>query len=710
MKRRAFSLSIIFLICFFTFSIHSNQTPVKSKLSLSNFNNKLISSIINNEFITDNKYQFNPNICFGIQDENFVSSVTKYYCRLLGGLMYEEAYSIAIDKEGYTYITGTTMSKDFPTTKDAFDRSYNEKVSTHTRGDVFVSKISPDGKLVYSTFIGGETGEIAYSIVVDEDGCAYITGMTLSYDFPTTKGAISRIYNSGSRSGAGDAFVAKLSSDGSSLLYSTFLGGERGDYGLSITLDAEKNIYVAGVTNSWNFPITKGALKENLEYYYPTNGFITKISPDGGRLIYSTFFGGSSDDSCYSITVDKKGYAYVTGVATSSDFPITENAFDKGRGGDSDAFISKLSPDGSTLIYSTFLGGSKSDDGISITVDEGECPYILGETESPDFPTTENVWSRNLKGNGDIFIAKIKQDGSNLVYSTLLGGSTKNRNIYVEEIAFSIAIDRKGCAYITGYTSSPDFPIIPESSDKIDENSQEAFITKISADGSDILYSQLLSGSWSVASGFRAPWSIGRSIKLLEKDGVNHSEIYIAGDANWDGVLVTGEKKTRKEPPEIDAFIYKLLFSDKPEREAIVITLTIGDKEAFINNIRFLLDTPPIIINGRTLVPLRFIAEAFGAKVDWIPKNQEVVIHYGLINGIIISLQIGEKEATIRNIYEGDIIDEKIIDLDTPPIIINGRTLVPLRFIAEAFGAKVDWIPEERKVIITHFRWVPSSK
>lgn len=704
MRGKAISLFIIFLICFFTFSIHSNQTTAESKLSLLNYNNKLISHEIDNRYSIENKGQWEPSIYSSIQDKCLTPSVIKYYSHLLGGLMNDEAYSIAIDNKGCAYVTGFTESKDFPTTEGAFDRSYNEKMSAHARGDVFVTKIDPNGKIVYSTFLGGKTGDIAYSIVVDEEGCAYITGMTLSSDFPVTRGAINRIYNSRSHSGAEDAFIAKLSPDGSSLLYSTFLGGEGNDCGLSIALDEEKNIYVTGITNSWNFPVTKGALKENLEYYHPTNGFITKISPDGGKLIYSTFFGGSSDDFCYFLALDKEGCVYITGTAGSLNFPITENAFDKSREGNSDAFISKLSPDGSALIYSTFLGGNEGDGGISIAVDEDGYAYILGGTGSSDFPTTENVWSRNLKGNGDIFIAKINQEGSNLVYSTLLGGSTKNPNIYVEEIAFSIAIDRKGCAYITGYTSSSDFPIIPESSNKVLENSQTSFIVKISSDGSDILYSQLLEGSWSASSGFGVPWSVGCSIKLLETGEAHSLNIYIAGHANWDGILATGERKERKEPCEIDAFIYKFLFSDEPARETIVITLTIGNREAFINGEKYILDTPPTILNERTLVPVRFIAEVFGAGVEWFPKSQEVIIHYGLISGIIIYLRIGEKKATIHTIYEDEIIDEKIIELDVSPIIRNGRTLVPLRFIAETFGAKVDWIPEERKIRITHFR------
>ncbi len=601
------------------------------------------------------------------------------YSKLLGGSEDDIVCSMEVDKEECVYLTGYTHSSNFPTTEDAWD----EKKSGPS--DIFVSKLSSDGSsLIYSTYLGGIEGsmgceeyedEIAYSLAVDNEGCAYITGGTICSDFPITPGAISKRHN-----GNFDVFVTKLNSDGSRLLYSSFLGGESEDIGRSIALDEEKNIYIVGSTDSWNFPTTKGAFQENRKRtIYGASGFITKISPDGSKLIYSTFLGGSDINLCISLALDKEKYAYVTGLVTSSDFPTTENAYDKTMNGSNDIFISKLNSNGSALIYSTFLGGSEKEAGISIAVDEEGCAYITGSTDSSDFPTTENVWSRNLRGKNDIFITKINKDGSNLVYSSFLGGS-------YEEGASSIAVDRNGCVYITGGTMSPDFPVV-ESYTKF-TGGGDAFILKMNPSGTDIIYSELIGGS-ELDSGRSIVIRDGKSSPIPGWTSISSTDIYIAG--------VTYSMKNKGWH---DVFIRKICLEEfAAKKEKIVITLTIGNIEAFINQEKYILDAPPIIRDGRTLVPIRFIAEAFGAEVDWIPEDQEIIIYYEEV--ITIHLLIGEKRALITSLLDEGI---KVIDLDTPPIIINGRTLVPIRFIAEAFGAEVDWIQEERKVIITHFR------
>jgi hypothetical protein len=650
--------------------------------------NQLKKPLIIDNFLISHEYFITGKNTTENQDRTYIYG-SYVYSKLLGGSEDDIAYSMDVDKEGCAYVTGITKSSNFPTTKGVWDSKKSGP------SDTFVSKLSSDGStLIYSTFIGGVEGsvgceeyedEIAWSIVVDEEGCAYITGGTICSDFPITPGAISKRHN-----GNFDVFVTKLSSDGSRLIYSSFLGGKSEDIGTSIALDEENNIYIAGYTDSWNFPTTKGAFQEDRKRTtFGASGFITKISSDGQKIIYSTFLGGSDIDLCFSIALDKEKCVYITGIANSSDFPVTEKAYNKTMNGSDDFFISKLDSNGSTLIYSTFLGGSEGDGGISMVVDEEGCAYVTGVTNSSDFPTTENVWSRNLKGREDIFITKINKDGSNLVYSTFLGGSSKDN--WGEESATSIKVDKNGCAYITGGTISPDFPVV-ESSSKF-TGGGDAFILKMNPDGTDIIYSELVGGS-----------ELDSGLSIVVRDGKNSSipgwtsstDIYIAGITN----SFPTENKGR-----IDAFVRKICLEElKLKKEEIIITLTIGDKEAFINNIRFLLDTPPIIRDGRTLVPLRFIAEAFGAKVDWIPEDQEVIIRYE--ETIEIHLWVGRKQALIISLEEG----LKIVNLDTPPIIRDGRTLVPLRFIAEAFGAKVDWIPEERKVIITHFRWVPSSK
>jgi hypothetical protein len=379
------------------------------------------------------------------------------YSILLGREKGDIGYDIAVDASGCAYITGWTKSPDFPTTTGAYDTSHNG----HT--DVFVTKLSPDGRtLRYSTFLGGRDSEGGKAIAVDASGCAYITGLTESPDFPTTPGAYNTSYNGGGDYPY-DAFFTKLSPDGRTLLYSTFLGGSSADVGLAIAVDASGCAYITGGTESPNFPTTPGAYDPS----YNGNGdvFVTKLSPDGRTLLYSTFLGGSSADVALAIAVDASGCAYITGYTSSSDFPTTPGAYyDPSYNGDADAFVTKLSPDGSTLRYSTFLGGSKEEGGISegidiavdakgidIAVDASGCAYITGYTESPDFPTTPGAYDPSYNGDADAFVTKLSPDGSTLLYSTFLGGREKDEGI-------AIAVDGSGCAYITGKTYSLEFP------------------------------------------------------------------------------------------------------------------------------------------------------------------------------------------------------------------------------------------------------------
>jgi Tol biopolymer transport system component len=419
------------------------------------------------------------------------------YSILLGREKGDIGYDIAVDASGCAYITGWTKSPDFPTTTGAYDTSHNG----HT--DVFVTKLSPDGRtLRYSTFLGGRDSEGGKAIAVDASGCAYITGLTESPDFPTTPGAYNTSYNGGGDYPY-DAFFTKLSPDGRTLLYSTFLGGSSADVGLAIAVDASGCAYITGGTESPNFPTTPGAYDPS----YNGNGdvFVTKLSPDGRTLLYSTFLGGSSADVALAIAVDASGCAYITGYTSSSDFPTTPGAYDTSyNGGLRDAFVTKLSPDGSTLRYSTFLGGSKEEGGISegidIAVDANGCAYITGVTLSPDFPTTPGAYDPSYNGDADAFVTKLSPDGSTLRYSTFLGGSkeeggiSEGIDIAVDAKGIDIAVDASGCAYITGYTESPDFPTTPGAYDPSYNGDADAFVTKLSPDGSTLLYSTFLGG------------------------------------------------------------------------------------------------------------------------------------------------------------------------------------------------------------------------
>ena len=277
-----------------------------------------------------------------------------------------------------------------------------------------------DPNLAWSTYLGGNGNDWGKGIAVDAAGNAYVTGQTESGNFPTTAGAFDTTYN-----GDCDAFVAKLNASGSGLVYSTYLGGGNSDTGLGIAVDAAGNVYVTGETESGNFPTTAGAFDTTDS---GGDAFVAKLNASGSGLVYSTYLGGSGRNLGYGIAVDAAGNAYVTGWTDCSDFPTTAGAFDTTYSGSRyNAFVAKLNASGSGLVYSTYLGGSGRDQGLSIAVDAAGNAYVTGQTESSDFPTTAGAFDTTYQGGDDAFVAKLNASGSGLVYSTYLGGSGIDR-------------------------------------------------------------------------------------------------------------------------------------------------------------------------------------------------------------------------------------------------------------------------------------------
>jgi len=383
-----------------------------------------------------------------------------HYSTFVGGSSNDDGYSITLDSSNNAYVTGYTQSANFPTTPGANDTSHNGNY------DVFILKLSADGStLLYSTFVGSSDGEGGYSIALDSSDNAYVTGYTQSANFPTTPGA-----NDTSHNGNIDVFILKLSADGSSLLYSTFVGESDDDRGRSIALDSSNNAYVTGLTQSANFPTTPGANDTSQNGGY--DGFALKLSADGSTLLYSTFVGGSSDDYVRSIALDSLDNVYVTGETYSNSFPTTPGANDTSHNGGADVFILKLSADGSTLLYSTFVGGSSNDYVRSIALDSSDNAYVTGYTQSANFPTTPGANDTSHNGNNDVFILKLSADGSSLLYSTFVGGSSDD---YVR----SIALDSSDNAYVTGYTDSSNFPTTHGANDTSHNGGSDVFIVKI---------------------------------------------------------------------------------------------------------------------------------------------------------------------------------------------------------------------------------------
>jgi uncharacterized protein (TIGR03437 family) len=340
-----------------------------------------------------------------------------------------------------------------------------------------------DPVLSYSTYLGGAGSETGYSIAVDQAGNAYVAGTTSSDDFPLTPGALK------TTSGGGDVFVAKLNAAGTALVYATYFGGASSDVGYSLTVDAAGQVYVTGSTASTNFPTTPGALRAE---FSGGEAFVAKLSAAGDALIYSTYLGGSKNDIGYGIAVDPAGSAYVTGLTTSTNFPVTAGAAQSAFGGGSaDAFIVKLNPAGSALLYATYLGGSSGDDGRGIAIDADGNAYVTGNTSSGNFPATSGALQTAYGGGGDAFVAKLNAAGGSLLYATYLGGGNSDR-------ASSIAIDAAGQAHIAGDTVSNNFPATPGALQTAfggGSPPSDAFVAKLNAGGTALLYATYLGGA-----------------------------------------------------------------------------------------------------------------------------------------------------------------------------------------------------------------------
>lgn len=394
------------------------------------------------------------------------------FSSFLGGNGADNSNDITIDAVGNIYITGETNSSNFPTA-NAFQSDFKGGLF-----DCFVTKLTPDASsIVYSTYLGGSDNDEGHGIAVNLLGEAYIVGMTRSSSFPTMN-PIQAEYR-----GEFEAFVAKLRSDGAGLVFSTFLGGSSADVANRVAVDVAGNAFVVGQTRSPEFP-TVGALQPKFAGgVYDV--FITKLSGNGERLLYSTFLGGSDEEYGLDIAVDLAGSAYVTGGTESPDFPVA-NPFQRKLANLSDAFAAKLSPDGASLVFSTFLGGRDNEYGFGIGVDLWQNVYVAGRTASADFPLANAIQS-TAKGF-DAFVTKLRSDGATLAYSTFLGGGN------VDE-ARDIAVDFLGNAYVVGQTRSVDFPVANAVQSQFGGGITDAFAAKLPPDGSVLEFSTFLGGN-----------------------------------------------------------------------------------------------------------------------------------------------------------------------------------------------------------------------
>ena len=393
--------------------------------------------------------------------------------------------AIAIDTSGNTYVTGWTnpicCERGFPT--------MNPIQSTPAGGlDAFITKFDSNGKMVYSTLLGGGASDKATGIAVDSLGNIFVTGQTSSSNFPTSKPFQSALH------GSSDAFVTVLNPQGSAFIYSTYIGGSGDDAASGSAVDTSGNAYVTGFTGSPDFPTTNAIRPVSAG---GQDAFVLRLNAGGSALDYSTYLGGSGDDRGNGIAVDSFRNAYIVGTTNSSNFP-TVSAFQSALAGATDAFVTKINSTGSAFVYSTYLGGSDDDvmrpavtsENVeprgAIAVNRSGNAYITGTTYSSDFPQVRSL--QTLTTGGDAFIAEFSTDGSSLVYSSLLGGSQPERdngNSY--NVGTGISADSNGNVYVTGITNTTDFPLYPKGCDGCVNpvwNGQRAFVGKLKDDDS----------------------------------------------------------------------------------------------------------------------------------------------------------------------------------------------------------------------------------
>jgi hypothetical protein len=424
--------------------------------------------------------------------------------------------------------------------------------------------------LIYSTCVGGSVSPYGgNAIAVDASGNAYITGY-VGASLPTTPGAFQTTYGGGNS----DAFLSKLNADGSTLLYSTYLGGSGDDGGAGIAVDALGSAYVTGSTTSTDFPIAAGGFQTTCAASCSGNdAFVSKLNAGGSALAYSTYLGGGFYDVSQGIAVDTSGNAYVTGWTLSRDFPTTTGAFQTTFRGSRDAFVSELNAGGSALLYSTFLSGSgtTATAASGIAVDTAGNAYVTGGTysqsSSNDFPTTPGAFQTTFAGGGDAFgggtdafVSKFNAAGSGFVYSTYLGGSGNEDPDPGDGSALGgIALDSAGNAYVTGQTFSSNFPITAA----IQTTPSNCFVTKLNTAGSALLYSTYLGTS-------RGDAGLGIAV---DRSG----NAYVTGGTNSSDFPVTpGAFQTTLVGKTRNGFVAKISSTDAPGVALAPASLTFG--------------------------------------------------------------------------------------------------------------------------------------
>ena len=467
------------------------------------------------------------------------------YSSYIGGTRDDGFTAVGTDSTGNIYAAGTTTSPDFPVV-GALQPACGPLPAApgNCSVDGIILKLSPDGSTVlYATYFGGSGLDVIHAMRVDSTGVTTFAGETNSTDFPATAGVAQPACALSPDTFCRDAFVAKLSADGSALTYSTYFGGSGTERIAAVAIDGAGNAYVTGTTDSTDLPTTLGAFQEvapaaTCAVGVCTNAFAVQVAADGSALVYATYLGGGDNDRGLGVAVDGTGNAYLSGGTVSTDFPATVGAFQEVPGGAEDAFVAKLDAAGAALTYATYLGGTDGDAAESIAVDGTGNAYVTGTTLSTDLPVTVGSFQELAGGGLDGFVAKLDSTGATLTYASYLGGSgDENANV-----GASLALDSSGNAHITGDTLSTDFPTVGALQVAMSIPT-DAYIAVVDATGASLTLSTFLGGN---------DFDMGEAITV---DGAGN--IVVAGQTaslNFPTVAPVADSA----PRNLDGFIVKI--------------------------------------------------------------------------------------------------------------------------------------------------------
>ena len=475
------------------------------------------------------------------------------YATFFGGNSVAIAHAVAVDGSGNIYLAGSTFStvlnNGIPfATPGAFQTNFNAASGYQ---DVFVAKFDQTGtNLIYFTYLGGSQDQLASGLAVDAAGNAYVTGSTSSSDFPTSKAIFGTI---GGQPFHGhyppDAFVSELNSNGTALIYSTYLGGNNWDLANAIAVDASGAAYIAGYSSSANLPVTTNAFRSHLACpnngipnIYNFNAFVAKIAPGGTNLGYCSYLGGINYDIATGIAVDANGYVYITGYTASTNFPTTNALPNLGYLNGStnatsafDAFATKFKPGFAGLVYSTFLGGVNNDEATQIACDNAGNAYVTGWTISTNFPGTTtndsfsaaniiaNTLTNNLVVTTNAFLTEINSNGTAIMHSAVFGGS-------VGDVGNGVALDGTGNIFVVGTTASTNFPVSSTGSlSTTNSGGSDVFITAFKADWSGLLYSTYVGGFANDSGNAIAVDTIGNAYITGQTTSTNFAQLTTQG-------------------------------------------------------------------------------------------------------------------------------------------------------------------------------------